>query len=603
MSQVAVSVVIPVYNAEKYLQRCLNSVVGQTLKGIEILCIDDGSTDKSWEIVQEFVKQDRRIIAIQQENSGAYVARNKAIEQAKGEYIGFVDSDDWVDADYFEKLYKAAKKNNADIARAYVKTSADNAIIERSFGISVKDYDNHYNVRQKEDISRNKLYIRSALWVAIYKRSVILEHDLLFPAQLRAGADTLFNIKFGYYSNKIVYTDTKTYYRRVVREGSSMTSFVFTNQGVMNRLLLLEEIVKFISSKPDYDPSIYVQTVCDSTSLVMRSLSKPQNLSRKTKVKAASTIYNIWQHIKHREDAVEYMKKIDFNLAQLLDDRVKLRNYILNTEGLKNKLFKLKTNIKRNTKRGIKAATPYGLIVLRRKYKTIKGEAKRNLCPICEQYNEFMPVKSTGGIRLRANCPNCGSLERHRLVWLFINRNIGLENLKRKSMLHVAAESMLEPKLREIVGEKYLTADYLVKADVKMDITNIKYKDNSFDIIMCNHVLEHVDDDSKAMREMYRVLKPGGWAIFLVPIADMPTTYENKKIKTDAGRLKHFGQVDHVRKYGRDYVDRLKSAGWNVDIYKAQDVANKKELKNMHLIEDAEKWGFTPTEIFFCTKQ
>src|SRR5690606_25242155 len=135
------------------------------------------------------------------------------------------------------------------------------------------------------------------------------------------------------------------------------------------------------------------------------------------------------------------------------------------------------------------------------------------------------------------------------------------------------------------------------------DITNIKYKDNSFDIIMCNHVLEHVDDDSKAVREMYRVLKPGGWAIFLVPIADMPTTYENKKIKTDAGRLKHFGQVDHVRKYGRDYVDRLKSAGWNVDIYKAQDVANKKELKNMHLIEDAEKWGFTPTEIFFCTKQ
>ncbi len=251
----------------------------------------------------------------------------------------------------------------------------------------------------------------------------------------------------------------------------------------------------------------------------------------------------------------------------------------------------------------IKAVAPYGVVVFWRKYKLSIKNSKLNYCPVCEKWSEFIPaVNGMGMAREKGVCINCGTLERHRLTWLFIIRKVGLDSIKKKSMLHVAAEQVLEHNFRKIVGKKYLTADYLLKADVKMDITDIKFKDNSFDIIMCNHVLEHVSDDVKAMKEMYRVMKPAGWAIFLVPIADKEITYENSKVKTDEGRLKHFGQIDHVRKYGTDYVGRLESAGWKVRVYKAREIASNKEIKQMVLTEDEKNFGFTPTEIFYCTK-
>ncbi len=113
-----VSVIVPVYNVEKFLERCLESIINQTLKDIEIICVNDGSTDKSEQILEEFKTKDNRIIIINQENAGVSAARNKGIDIATGEYIGFVDSDDWIDLDFYEKLYNTAKKHDADIAVA-----------------------------------------------------------------------------------------------------------------------------------------------------------------------------------------------------------------------------------------------------------------------------------------------------------------------------------------------------------------------------------------------------------------------------------------------------------------------------------------------------
>ncbi len=115
---IKVSVIIPVYNVDKYLEECLQSVCSQTLKDIEIICINDGSTDKSGQILKDFAKKDKRIVLIEQKNQGVSIARNNGIKAAKGEYIGFVDSDDWIDPDFYEKLYKTAKKFDADIALA-----------------------------------------------------------------------------------------------------------------------------------------------------------------------------------------------------------------------------------------------------------------------------------------------------------------------------------------------------------------------------------------------------------------------------------------------------------------------------------------------------
>ena len=104
---IKVSVIIPVYNVDKYLEECLQSVCSQTLKDIEIICINDGSTDKSGQILKDFAKKDKRIILIEQENRGVSIARNNGLKAARGEYIGFVDSDDCIDPDFYEKLENA----------------------------------------------------------------------------------------------------------------------------------------------------------------------------------------------------------------------------------------------------------------------------------------------------------------------------------------------------------------------------------------------------------------------------------------------------------------------------------------------------------------
>lgn len=113
---IKVSIIVPIYNVEKYLKRCLDSLVNQTLNDIEIICINDGSTDGSLEILNEYGRRDDRIVIINQENSGLSATRNKGIDIAKGQFIGFVDSDDWVSKDYFEKLYNSAIQNEAEIA-------------------------------------------------------------------------------------------------------------------------------------------------------------------------------------------------------------------------------------------------------------------------------------------------------------------------------------------------------------------------------------------------------------------------------------------------------------------------------------------------------
>jgi SAM-dependent methyltransferase len=194
-----------------------------------------------------------------------------------------------------------------------------------------------------------------------------------------------------------------------------------------------------------------------------------------------------------------------------------------------------------------------------------------------------------------AQCPRCGALERHRLFWLYVSRRTNLFDGKPKKMLHVAPEACFESKLKRVLGDGYLTADLLNPAAMmKMDITRIEFPPESFDVIYCSHVLEHVPDDQKAMREFHRTLKRGGWAVLTVPIM-VACTYEDPTITSPAERLKVFGQEDHVRLYGQDYADRLRKAGFRVEVCQVGDLAGPDEVIRM---------GLTPAsgEIFFCTK-
>lgn len=205
-------------------------------------------------------------------------------------------------------------------------------------------------------------------------------------------------------------------------------------------------------------------------------------------------------------------------------------------------------------------------------------------CPICNHsFITFLPF----GINKRANalCPKCNSLERHRLLWLYLfNEKKLLEYDVSKQILHVAPEQPFYDKLKGNSFVEYYPIDkfegeIMYPSDTQnMDIIDLKFNDNFFDVILCNHVLEHVINDKKAMSEFFRVLKPNGWAILQVPLdSNREITFEDANITDPDERLKYFGQIDHVRIYGLDYKSRLEEVGFKVEIIDYNQSYSKNE--------------------------
>ena len=210
----------------------------------------------------------------------------------------------------------------------------------------------------------------------------------------------------------------------------------------------------------------------------------------------------------------------------------------------------------------------------------LRFRGRRYYCPMCRSnlralrpYGFKHPVLAEkrivgGGYRANAQCPVCKSTDRERLLYLYLTRKTNVTDATLR-LLHVAPEPGLGAFFRSLPDLEYLSADLNPNAAmVQMDITDIQFADASFDAIVCNHVLEHIVDDGKAMRELFRVLKPGGWGILQVPISlQLDETYEDSSITDEARRAEVFGQEDHVRIYALDYVERLKSVGFEVDLF------------------------------------
>lgn len=172
-----------------------------------------------------------------------------------------------------------------------------------------------------------------------------------------------------------------------------------------------------------------------------------------------------------------------------------------------------------------------------------------------------------GRLKSRPNAlaPGSLSLERHRLLWLFLHRATPFFKVP-INVLHIAPEWCFLKPFRRLVQGRYVTADLESPwADVKMDIHHMPFEDDSFDVVLCNHVMEHVSNDRLALREIFRVLRPGGWAILQSPVdPTRETTLEDPSITSPREREKVFGQADHVRLYGRDYAQRIREAGFEV---------------------------------------
>jgi len=182
-----------------------------------------------------------------------------------------------------------------------------------------------------------------------------------------------------------------------------------------------------------------------------------------------------------------------------------------------------------------------------------------------KSYRKFLPY-GYGKQRANALSPGTLSLERHRQMWLYLQNETDFFTAKLK-VLHIAPEQEFLRKFKKMKNLEYTSADLFSPiVDVKADILDLPFEDNTYDVIICNHVLEHIVDDRKAMSELYRVMKPNGWGIVQVPMKNsLETTFEDFTITDPKERQKHFGQYDHVRWYGMDYFDRLKSVGFEAE--------------------------------------
>lgn len=227
-------------------------------------------------------------------------------------------------------------------------------------------------------------------------------------------------------------------------------------------------------------------------------------------------------------------------------------------------------------------------------------------CPFCGWKGQsFLP----NGLEVRKNsrCPKCDSLERHRLYYLYLKENLPTDRTVKT--LHFAPEKILTGLFKSLGNIDYLSADLNPsKAMIKQDITNITFPDNTFDFIFCSHVLEHVPDDHKAMKELHRVLKPNGFAILQVPIKsnfngrEIVKTYEDFSITDPKEREKAFGQHDHVRVYGRDFKERLEKAGFTVRLDKYVEQVGPEKTERFALLPQHVSTTETEGWIYYCTR-
>lgn len=221
MQSKKISIIIPVYNTVNYLERCLDSVVSQTYRNMEIICVDDGSTDGSERIVDEFAARDNRVIAIHQDNGGESNARNTGLKIAGGDYIGFMDCDDWIDPDMYETLAKALEDADADMAIAgfYREFEEDGRriTVQNEKPVAPKAFDGQMLLRYlyERDAYRTFAYI----WDKLYKREVIYDgagEPLLFDESMKLGGDVLYLAQCALNTKRAVYVD-RTFYHYLQR--------------------------------------------------------------------------------------------------------------------------------------------------------------------------------------------------------------------------------------------------------------------------------------------------------------------------------------------------------------------------------------------------
>ena len=221
MNNIKVSILVPVYNTSEYLRKCLDTLVGQTLKEIEIICVNDGSTDNSLEILEQYAARDARVVIVNKPNGGLPSARNAGIDNAKGEYLGFVDSDDYVELNMFERLYNTAKKKNSEVVVCGAHIFPDKPKASDWFYDVLSPRTYHYSKFTPELLFKEK-GARPFLWRNLVKRDLIVRENIRLREDIVLGEDQAFQFRVFPKARGISFISDKLYHYCWYRPGSIM---------------------------------------------------------------------------------------------------------------------------------------------------------------------------------------------------------------------------------------------------------------------------------------------------------------------------------------------------------------------------------------------
>lgn len=280
-----VSVVLPCYNVAPYIGACLDSLLNQTLADIEVICVDDKSTDDTVTIIKKYARKDNRITLIElPQNQGVSNARNIGIDTASGEYIGFVDPDDYVDLDFYEKLYDIATKNNADIAKAALTTvNVDGIYTQNKLNWAVK---------------QNKLNFQYEFTSAIFRKEFLDKNNLRFLPGISIGEDVNFQIKAAYLANKIPVIDSTTY-MYIRREDSALSAFLTRNK-IEKVCIAADDLVNWINIQGNLPKEDYLNLIQAAYGLLTRNV--PRSITQQDKELIAQHIIAAYKNSRYKKD-------------------------------------------------------------------------------------------------------------------------------------------------------------------------------------------------------------------------------------------------------------------------------------------------------------
>ena len=600
---VAISIIIPVYNAEMFLHECLNSLTSQTFKDFEIICINDGSTDSSPKILEEYAKKDCRFKVYNQENQGAGAARNNGVEFAQGEYIQFLDSDDYFAPTMLEELYNKAQEFDTDITICSARKIDEKGNIIES-GNPLWPYNRTKALLNKafswKDFPEDIFDLFNVIpWNKLYKKDLITQNNIKYQ-NLSSCNDITFSHITRLLAKKIVIFDRELINYRQQRNGS-----ISENRGnsVKNILHSAAEVKNFLVEKNLYNEleKSYKQGFVNHIRAGVSYCNEEQYKIFKNDFKTlfpdlfedfSSVLQSDYITLEHLNNfigdkqvylwgASNFLRKLlekeekpNSNIMGIIDKNEAswgkdFGNYkIYSPEILETNPASILVTVYNNNekmhfaiKKELKEKFPE-INVLDNIFGSISERklSEKKYCPFCNKKFWFKPFGITK--RLDAQCPICNSLERHRFLYyiykLFIPKN---KNIK---LLHMAPEKAISNMFLNKKNVDYICIDLYpenfphLPNCLKMNVLDLKFPDNTFDFVISNHVIEHIENEEKFIEEITRVLKPDGKAIISAPCDyNLKETFEDYTITSPEERLKAFGQEDHVRKYGTDIFDRI----------------------------------------------